>query len=247
MNSGVPQQLEKSPLFEALFETRFESSTPGMGDLLAGILYPVLKADYPEIFALPAADLPRRVRDQNPDLLFQPLHRLRKGPDSVSIGDRVVSLSSTAYPGWNHFRRMAESVLNAVESTGVVKRFERFSLRYINVLEASENDKQLSLFNGRIELAGNAPLERGFLLRTEKDEGNFTTVIKVSTRARGTVPSTGKEISGLLIDVDTICANLGHEFLASRAAVLDEAHSILKRTFFSLLTESTLEKLKPKW
>lgn len=247
MNPTMPVKLKKSPLFEVLFEVRFEPTTPAAGDLLPGLLYSQMNADYPNVIPLAMANIPRQIRDQNPDLLYQASHRLRGEHHSISVGDRVVALSSTAYPGWNRFKEMVESVIRGVVSTGLTKNVERFSFRYVNVIEAPETDRQLPLLNARIELTGSAPIERGFHLRVEKDEGNFTTVIQVTPNAKATIPAVGKAVSGLLIDVDTLSVGIGSNFLTDRSSLLEEAHSVVKRTFFSLLTPSTLEKMGPEW
>lgn len=247
MNTTMPMKVDKSPLFEVLFEIRFEPTTPAAGDLLPGLLYSQMKADYPDVIPLPMANIPRQIRDQNPDLLYQASHRLRGTHHSISVGDRVVSLSSTDYPGWNRFKEMVESVIRGVESTGLFKNVERFSFRYINVIEAPETDRQLPLLNVRIELTGSAPIERGFLLRVERDEGKFTTVIQITPNSKATIPIIGKTVSGLLIDVDTLSVGLGNEFSTNRSFLLEEAHSVVKRTFFSLLSPSTIEKMGPKW
>lgn len=241
----MPTQLTKSPLIEALFEIRFEPTAPAAGDLLPGLLYSAMKIEYPEVVPLPVASIPRQIRDSNPNLLYQASHRLVGGPNSVQIGDRVVALSTTAYPGWLRFKDMVEFLVEAAKGTGLLKRVDRFSFKYINLIEALQTEEQLPLLNLQIKLTGSAPLERGFQLRVERNDGDFITIIQIAPNATTKHPATAKEVSGLLIEVDTLRLGVGNEFLTNRASLIDEGHSVAKRTFFSLLTGSALERLGP--
>ena len=162
MSLKVPQKLSNSPLRETIFEIRFEPSTPAAGDLLPGLLYSALKSDYPEVMSLPMANVPRAVREKTPDLHYQPSHSLRGSTLSVQIGDRGISLHAMEYPGWTRFKGKLESLIEAVKGTGLAKRVERFSFKYVNLLEASSSEKQLSFINMKVEMIGEAPSERGF-------------------------------------------------------------------------------------
>ncbi len=243
----MPKELRKTPLLEAIFELRFEPDAPAAGDLLPGLLYSVLKTQYPEVVPLPMAKIPRELRDRNPALLYQASHRLTGGPNSVQAGDRVISLHSTAYPGWKRFKEMGQFVIEAAKGTGLIKSVDRFSFKYVNLIDASETEQQLPLLNARIDLIGSAPLERGFLLRAELEDGDFITIIELMTRAGVKDPSSGKERSGLLVTVDTLRGGIGNEFLMKPSDLLEEGHSVAKNKFFSLLTESTLTRLEPVW
>ncbi len=247
MSQQMPQKLQVSPLRETIFEIRFQPTTPAAGDLLPGLLYSAMKSDYPEVMPLPMASVPRGIREKNPDLHFQPSHRLQGNVTSVQVGDRAVSLITTEYPGWNRFREKLESLIKAVRETGLVKHVDRFSLKYINIIEASGTEKQLALINMKIELNNAAPSERGFQLRAEYDEGKCITIIQITPGSTAKHPSSGKEVSGLLFEVDTIRFEPDSAFLTNPAAFLEEGHSVAKRTFFSLLAKTTLERLQPLW
>ena len=178
MTQPLPQLLAKCPLREVIFELRFAPSKPAAGDLLLGILYSALKKDYSEMIPLPMASVPRQFRNQNPEMLYQPSHRLGSGMNSVNVGDRVVNVHTLEYPGWSRFKERAESLIGALQATGFVQQIERFSFKYTNLIEAAEPESQLPLLNMHVELCGKAPTEKGFHLRTELFEGKYTTIIQ---------------------------------------------------------------------
>ena len=247
MTEQLPQKLMRSPLREALFEMRFEPAMPAAGDVLPGLLYSNLKDRYPQVTPLPMANVPRPIRDKNPELLYQPSHRLQGNLSSVQVGDRVVTLATIQYPGWNQFKAQLESLVHAVKGTGLARHIERFSFKYVNVIEASVNEKQLSLLNARIELLGDVPMEKGLHLRAEIDDGKCITIIQIAPNTAAKLMPSAQEISGLLIDVDTIRPKPGSDFWATPAPLLEEVHSVAKNTFFSLLTKPALDRLQPSW
>lgn len=243
----MPVQLGKSPLVEVIFELRFEAGTVAAGDLFPGLLYPVMKSQFPEVAPLPMASIPREIRDRNPSLIYQPSHRLKGGPHDVQVGDRAITLTTTSYPGWNRFKEMVEFVVEGVKGTGLLKQVERFSFKYTNLIETHTDEKQLSLLNLRIELINGAPIERGFRLRTERDDGDFLTIIEIITNAAVKRPTASNEISGLLVTVDTIRHGVGNDFLTDRSPFIEEGHSVAKQIFYSLLTDSTIKRLEPTY
>ena len=247
MSLKMPQKLLKSPLRETIFEIRFEPSTPAAGDLFPGLLYASLKSDYPEVASLPMANVPRAVREKNPDLLYQPSHSLRSNAISVQIGDRGISLHAMEYPGWTRYKEKLESLIEAVRATGLAKRVERFSFKYVNLIESASSEKQLSLINMKVEVNGAFPIERGFHLRLEHDDEKCVTIVQLIPNSTGKILGSGKEVSGLLIDVDTIRLDPGQEFWTNPGVLLEEGHSVAKLRFFSLLTKSALDKLEPVW
>lgn len=95
----MPAKLKLPPLRETFFEVQFEPVIPTAGDILPGLLYAQMKAEYPQVMPLPMATVPRKVRQQNPELHYQASHRLQGASSSILIGDRVVSLTSLQYSG----------------------------------------------------------------------------------------------------------------------------------------------------
>jgi uncharacterized protein (TIGR04255 family) len=247
MSQSLPKVLGKPPLREVIFELRFETEKPGMGDLLLGTLYSALQKDYSEVLTLPLAGVPRELREKTPDLKYQPSHRFSSGSHSVNIGDQAINLHTLEYPGWSRFKGMSESLIEALKKTEFVKQIERFSFKYANLIEASESESQLSLLNMHLEIIGKPPSEKGFHLRTEHKEGKFTTIVQVAPNTIAKLLAIKKEFSGLLVDVDTIRFEVGNEFWTNHTSLLEDGHTVAKQAFFSLLTETALKRLEPTY
>lgn len=139
------------------------------------------------------------------------------------------------------------SLIKVLKATEQAKIIKRFSFKYINLIEASPAEAQLSFLNMRIECVGAPPSERGFLLRTEFDQDKCTTIVQISPRSVVKLPPANTEISGLLVDVDTVRFEPGPGFLSKPDLLLEETHLVAKQAFFSLLTPSTVERLQPVW
>ena len=247
MTTKMPEKLRLSPLRETFFEVQFEPVIPTAGDILPGLLYGQMKTEYPEVMPLPMANVPRNVRQQNPDLHYQASHRLHGASGSILVGDRVISLTTLEYPGWKLFKARLLSLVQALRATGQAKIVTRFSFKYINLIEASAEEMQLSFLNMKIESVGAPPSERGFLMRTEIAQDKHTTIIQIAPRSEIKVPPVNSTISGLLVDVDTIRFDPGPEFFLNPDPLLEEAHLVTKKIFFSLLTPSVVERLQPVW
>jgi len=242
----MPVAFGKSPLLEAVFELRFQAAVSTAGDLLPGLLYSVLKDEYPEVQPLPVASVPRDLREKQPNLRYQATHRLAAESRAVQVGDRVLSLSVTSpYPGWAKFNEAIGRLLRTVSDTRMVRALERFSFRYINHIPAEPGQSQLSFLKLRIDSPGYGFAETGFHLRFEHVEGKFLTIVQAAPNT--SVESPGKSPAlGLLLDIDTI-RELPGKALSEIGVELEEAHSVAKRAFISLISESTLNRLAPTY
>ena len=240
----LPKALGKTPLLEAVFELRFRPTIVSAGDVLPGLLFGDLRTDYPTVEQLPVGNIPREIREKDANLLYQPTHRLTAPTSLVQVGERVVSLTMLyPYPGWGKFRERILSLLKGVGRTGLVRECERFSFRYLNVIAAPKESPQLPMLTVLLSWPGRTFTERGLRVRFERDEGDFTTVIQVTPDV--TAKSGDAVVSGLLVDVDTIRPKAPTAFWDTDVKPLEDAHTVAKETFYSLLTGATLSNLEP--
>ena len=136
MKNRIPVRLRKEPLLEAIWEIRFSGAKPLVADLLPGMLFKSFPGKYDTAFRLPGADIPAPVVEHDPNLRYAPKIRLEGANQAVLIGDRVVSLSCRRpYSGWAKFSDDIRELAEAVQETGLVDRLERFSLKYIDLIE----------------------------------------------------------------------------------------------------------------
>jgi len=242
----LPAKLNKTPLVDAMFELRFESHIEAVGDLLPGMLYAAYEGQYSEIESLPLSRMPRDLRKKDPLLTYAAHNQLAGKRNILRIGDRVVILSIIwPYPGWQVFVNDILDLVNKLQQTKLIKSLNRFSLRYINVIE-SKTDKQLSLLNTKIEIGGEPVSEKGFQLRFEDHTDDFLTILKIVPDTFAKVKE-ANEYGGILIDIDTIQEISGNSFWDNTKEHLNTCHEVLKNHFYSLLLPDTLKSLGPSY
>lgn len=242
----VLDQLKKPPLIEAIFEVRFAPKKPATGDLLPGLLYPKLGEYYTNSQPLPLANVPRQIRDSDPNLRYRALHQLTGTTRQLHVGDRVVSINQKyPYEGWHVFRENIQELIGTLQAINMVEKVERYSLKYVNVISVPENH-QISSLNTRFELASQAVPEKGFQFRTEFESAPWVSIVQIVTNASVKTKLEGTR-RGLLVEVDTIRMKEPEALFSDVPNCLEDAHDNIKELFVSLLTPETLRNLEPVW
>lgn len=245
MGERIPSRLKAEPLVEAVWEVRFSGSQPWVSEVLPGILFEKFGAQYRSIVRLPAADIPGAVRRDDPYLRYVPKVRLEDDRQAIQVGERVVSLSRRRpYPGWERFASEIREVADAVRATELVERLERFSLRYISIVEDPAGLSSLDLESrlGSRDLRG-GPLH----LRAELAGQGGTQIVQILFPAEMASPDRDASIRGVLVDIDGVreVGERGSWDEVDRG--LDALHSELKGTFFDILKPETLARLGPEY
>lgn len=242
----LPEKLDKTPLVDAMFELRFEPTSETAGDLLPGMLYSSYEGKYSQSESLALNNVPRELRKINPQLIYQTHTQLTTKKSILKIGDRAVVLSIVyPYPGWAAFSSDILELLEKLEKITLIKTPIRFSLRYINLIPAEDN-QQLALLNSKFEIAGKSLSELGFQVRYEVKTGDFLTILKIATNSVGNIDGCA-ESKGLLVDIDTIQEINEGSFWGNTKERLNACHDVLKNRFYSLLLPETIESLGPKY
>ena len=242
-----PTKLAKSPLVEAVFEMWF-TPVAGRGvELLLGQLYKKLGEDFASVEPLPLGGLPKELRDSRPELQHAAQFKFSGEAQTVMFGERVLSLHLAApYPGWTRFRERCIQVASALRETGHVEKLERYSLKYINLVETTGNAFPLEALNVKFDPAGYKLRSQGLRLRFEIDEGPFISVVEC-TAANGVIAN--KEVqNGWLLVLDTIRErDVPAEFWSSVGENATAAHDVLKALFYGLLAPHTVDALGPSF
>lgn len=246
----LPIRLGAEPLLEAVCEMRFQSRFPAT-NILPGLLLHGLRTDGVEMSmqTLPASNVPKEIRAVDPALRDAPLIALNWGDRTISIGDSLISVSSSKrYPGWDIFRAEIEQVFHIAAESHIIQSISRFSVKYVdlipdgNTYAAGGLDIDLRL--GELRL-----VRQNTAIRMEVQDPPFLHVVSALTAAdafrEGAVP-----VRGSLIDVDTLHLAPEHDvhaFMARLSEILDDAHLRNKRMFFECLTQETLDRLEPTY
>lgn len=248
MNRPIPKRLRREPLVEAVWEMRLASDEEiPLGEMLPGIVYQAMRDDYPHLVRLPFAEIPRLIANQDPNLRYAPSVRLEhpENPFSIQIGQRVVTLSCRRpYAGWSEFSRRIRELAQVLRNAGLVRRPERFSLKYIDLLELDPAPSLASL-DMSLTLGSHTLEDKPTQLRTEIREEPFIHVVQIATPVEVTLAGQ-QPLSGTLVDIDTIHIVSG-AFWDELEEQLDPAHEASKRMFFNLLTANAEQRLDPEY
>jgi uncharacterized protein (TIGR04255 family) len=240
-------RLERDTIVEATFEMRFQSSNAALSDLLPGIFFAEFKGSFPRVLRLPVSELPRQLQQADPELKYAPRQGIANDTFQILFGDFVLQISNRRpYKGWAEFKPMILSVLGVLESGNLIKKVERFSLKYTNVIEAKDVrdiKEQSSFIRLRAELGGHDLTSQLTVIRTEVHTRGYINIVEVAptTKIR---TSKDAQISGLMVSVDTI-----HDdppgFFTNRESLLDAAHDMEKEIYFDILTQETIDRHGP--
>ncbi|MEQ6343010.1 MAG: TIGR04255 family protein [Gammaproteobacteria bacterium] len=242
----LPTKLKKEPLIDAVFELRFTSVVPA-SSILPGILFSQLNGDK-SIERLGAADLPKQVRDADPNLQYAPIIRINWGSFLIFISDRSVAVAcKLPYVGWSAFKPAIIEVVRLLKDVGIIKSVQRYALKYVDLLPALDAKDQVSLLNIEISL-GNHKLEKEiFQVRVEIPKDGFTHAVQVASSAEATMLD-GVKKEGIIVDIDT-AKNIDNEgldgFLENLPYKLDAIHATNKAMFFDCLKPETIIALEP--
>lgn len=241
---NLPKKLAREPLVDAIFEVRFNSVLPA-AEILPGILYSQLEGNK-VITTLPASEIPRPVRNSDPNFQYAPISRLDWGNFFVNFSDKSISIAcKLPYPGWINFKEGIGKVLALVAKSEVFQSVNRYAIKYINLIPSNELYQQISLLNLDLTIANHKLEKEVFHVRMEVPESNYINVIQAVSSAKVKTLD-GNLKYGVIIDIDTI-RNLSdcsiESFMSELSIKLDEIHLINKSKFFSCLKPDTIQDL----
>jgi len=243
----IPEKLAKEPLIEAVWEVRFSSKKQAVSELLPGMIYQSFPDRYPNTVRLPVADIPASIVEQDPSLRYIPKIRLEGGGEAVQIGEHVFSLSCRRpYSGWKSFSSDIRKLISVVSNTSLIDHLERFSLKYIDLIQFPE-PPDLGCLNIDLKLGGHPISVQPVHIRTEIKEGGLMHIIQVVSPAEASIPGNSAVLKGVLLDIDTIATVGKNDSWDEIEARLETAHLASKKTFFNLLTAETIERLEPEY
>jgi uncharacterized protein (TIGR04255 family) len=235
----LPNKIEICPIEEAVFEIRYSSKYPI--DAIFGMLYADIGKIFSENSSLPILQLPETVRCQDPNLKYQPYHRLVKDNFILNIGPKVLTfVNSKPYMGWEKWSDFFYGVLDNIIKTEVLDRVERIGLRYINVFDANIFDK----VKFEVKLKNKPLKDESTNLRTEILDEGFIKVLQIGNALN--IIRNNKNTTGSIVDIDCLYSiHDGLDFFKIYRQIVEKAHNKEKELFFSLLEDSFLKELKP--
>lgn len=243
MDNVLPITLEKCPIVDSLIEIRFEANF--FKNAVFGLIYDVLKDDFSgrPVTSLPILQMPEQLRDIDPNLHFKPHYSLMDEHFVVQIGPDVLSIAAkNPYPGWKVFSAYAFSVIDRVIKKNIIKKVLRIGHRYINFFD-SDILPNLTI---KLELQDSTYSLKNSLIRSViEDVDGFVHTLQISNDAQ--YNNNEKNTSGSIIDIDTFKEFRMNDITNYDNSNINTAHDLEKKLFFSLLKDSFLKELSPKY
>ncbi len=250
MSGTLPKKLKKEPLIDAVFELRFGDGPIPLSHLLPAALissFPSLK-----LTTFPAADFPASIRSNEPSLRYAALYRMEDDSFIFQIGDRSLSIcSKIPYVGWCTFKsRIMDTLTNLNSSNSPILGIplERYSMKYVNLVEAETLEKQVSSLDISLKIKDFTLSEQNFQVRVQKEDGGFLNIITLLSNGMTIVQGEAAQRIGVIVDVDVLKTTTDADlatFLQTAEVALDAIHNKCKHEFFSCLKSETLEELGP--
>jgi uncharacterized protein (TIGR04255 family) len=242
----IPRKLKDDAILEAVCQIQFKTSE--VPELVIGRL--TLEQSWKDFKPnrLPAADIPRPIRNQDANLRFAPTFELRRpdGARVIRLNDNLISyhiIGVNNYCGWSQFKPELEGAVAALFEQLKGVEITRLTLRYINALNEERHrigvvhDLDLQLMVGGMKVLGpvniNFTEERGRLHTS-------TTRIAHPEFVQGELPKG----TCAIVDVEVTSPP---QFSAKQPReVLDwieSAHTYEKEAFFKLIPSEVLSHL----
>lgn len=241
----LPKSLEHEPLIDAVFEVRLNGA-PQLADILPGFLLHDLGPET-RVLRLPAAEIPYPLRKEDANLRFAPIQRIETHGYSILIGDQHILVSCKfPYPKWPNFKTQILDVMNRISKLRFQGSIERYSVKYVNLIEAPTLQEQISKIAIGVKLGNLEVLDEHLNLQVHRKEGDLIHILSIVTGAEGKLK--GKEVFGVLVDVDSIkSVNLPNfqVFTSNLKKDLEGLKQTNKEKFFGCLTKDTIEEMGP--
>ena len=242
----LPKTLEHEPLMDALFEVRMEASQ-ALADILPGILFHKL-SPAPSLTRLPAAEIPRPMRESDPALLYVPTQRLDWGKYVIAVGDRCVSIScKLPYPKWPSFKAKILEAITLISEIGIAGKVERFSVKYVNLIEAPTIEDQIAKIDFELRIGVLEIDNERIELKVHHVEESFVHILTIVTGARAKVADEPEKF-GVVVDIDSICDTPSipfDKFAVDLEPKLETLRQSNKMRFFGCLKQTTVDDMRP--
>lgn len=246
----LPSKLERVPLLDAVCELRIDSSME-LHNVVPGQLL-VEHASPLSIDQMPAGGLPQQLRANIPGLLDAPLVRIHFDHYLVLCGRASVAVAcKLPYPGWSAFKPQICSIFKTVLKLPVVRSIQRYSVKYVNLVEEKDLNDQFKLLDWKLSVGEHEVRSGSVQLRCEvSGPDDMVTNLQISTGGIAQVPNVAEQKYGAVVDADTVKPykttdiNKFKEELETR---LDSVHSENKKWVFESLRQSTIDAMGPTY
>ena len=242
----IPKKLKHDAIVEVVFEIRFSTST--IPEVLVGRISEFGPWNDFTQSSLPLSQIPLVMRQQDPNLKYQPVFALTNEPQkrAVRIGANSIAYSrGMPYVGWDLFKPEVNEVILGLFTKANDLQIERLGLRYLNALrEDLHGIRSLSDLDLRIQIEDEVITQSANLNLNFDRKTDTACILRVATPdiVLGQVPAE----TAVYVDVDIFTGQDG--FLTSDRAFVEDwverAHQKEKEQFFRMLPKPTIDSLR---
>ena len=241
----LPTKLKAEPLIDAIFECRLATrENIPLSGIFPGILFSSIKDEEKSLERLPQYDIPEFIRKNEPNMKYLPLIRVKLSDYYVLIGDNSISISCILpYKGWGSFKEKIKSILSILINNDLIESIERFSIKYIDLIEADSIEEQVDLVDISLSIGGEKLENQPYQIRMDIIKNDLMNIIQIISNA--TYEDSNNIKNGVIIDIDSIklINNSSIEQLKDNLENdLEEIHKTSKSIFFNCLKEETINK-----
>ena len=140
-------------------------------------------------------------------------------------------------------------IVDKVARFGIVGPVERYSLKYVNLIQAPTIADQIAKINIAVKVGDVEVRDDHLSMQVHRHEDDTLHIMSVVTGAQ-TKQADGKHLFGAVVDIDSIRTVHFSDF-AAFSSKLEPAVETLrlanKIKFFSCLTEATINEMGPKY
>jgi len=247
-----PHPLRGKPLVEVIFECRWRlEESGGIQGLkrdpnykfLLGILFDVVKGDYPEHEELPSTTIP----DEMVPHIVQHRFRARKGGwPLLQLGPGILTVNDTENYEWDTFERIAnKAISDLIKSHPAGERllFESLSLRFLNAIALDFEKTSVLEFLDQMmrtnllvpeEILNDSQIDR----RPKSVNSEIVFPAKSPAGSLALAFRTGLKNREKVLVLDLSITSSGPEVPESPdnfGTWLADAHLLIERTFFELI------------
>ena len=245
----LPKRLGKEPIVDVIFECRFNSKLPA-SNILPGIFYAKFSDEERYLERLPQSEIPEFIRNNDPNMEYLPLVRVRLKDYMFLIGDKSLAVAcNLPYKGWAKFKEQIIKAIEILESSELVESISRYSLKYVDLIPSESLTEKIKPVDLDLRIGSNRLNNESFQIRLDVKKDKFINIIQIISNVRA-VDINGNEKEGVVIDIDTIeqLQNIQlSEFQKNFNEQLDNLHHVSKSTFFDCLSSEILQYLEPSY
>lgn len=235
----LPKKLNRDTIIDSVVELRFDTSLPR--SVVFGVIYNEIKDEFPVVEESALASIPESVRNNDPNLGFQPLYRVKNDKYVVQIGTNMIAISSFPnYLGWKEFSEKCKWLVQVVYRLKVISVVQRIGVRYINRFEGDIiRDTNVNLSFSSIE--GEVSFSN-LIFHINYPDTVFNSMIQYRLETMGI-----SSMQTTVVDIDTSIDKLESSEFDYVWSKIEEGHTIEKRIFFGLLQDHYIDSLGPNY